>query len=325
MTNTEQTRFNTLFDNLVKISHTKTSQFQQEVNLIQGSSLNYKSYNGKYGMYETKSGKTTKAFYCPGKFRGCPFSSNKATNIKRHLCSKEGAPACKYILDTPVKNQVIKMKKIAIDKVKLNLNDEEGRRLLTVLAGKMEKVMRSSTYDGQSTSWQSIDDRGTHHTRYGIATSPIILLVNWFKTWFLKQSAAWGPSKLMRSYDRENKGCRFMDKGLCFYYVDEEEKWVKLQREEALRFLVVQFRPTFLKAYECMATFNRESLYYWHEVLFDVKHPTEIAETERELEYDALDDFDWSMRLYYEEKKKNARVKKVLEEAKEREELIKTN
>ena len=302
MTNTEEKRFKAIFDRLVNICHTNASMYHEEVINITGSSLNYKTHTGRMGMYITKSGKAKKAFYCPAKFNGCGFSADKATSVKRHLLNKQNECGCQHIINAQEEEKVPHRVKKPINDIQFDCNSDEFIESITILSEKMGRIGRQqeNQYDGVGTSWLVVEENGRRHTHYGSKASCILLLVEWFKNTFMPNSGTWGPTALMKRY-KNGSGCRFMDKDIHFYYYDEE--WVKLKRDEALRFLVGQFKDIFIKAYEEGNNdwIGDHARYYWHEILFGFKHKHEIRQAEdyyfQDIELECLPDVE---RRFYE-------------------------
>ena len=273
----------TLFEDLVNKSQSNISQFHEAINNIPGASFNIKFPNGKFRQYINKQGKSKKGFFCPGQHKGCLIEADKATNIKRHLSK------CSYILNA--EKPKVKLEKLNISEVKID-EDDNYQQVISVLARKMERISNNTDYGVSADSWTVKDDKGSIHTHYGCKANSIIILVNWFKTWFLQRSCSWGPTKLMKQYQGPgSKGSFMMDKELKFYYY--QNSWVKLDRTEALDFIVKEFPNVFKDAFKLMDNLFIESVWFWHQKLFNTKHPKQITIESRERMNDILDPYSF--------------------------------
>jgi len=261
--------FEIIFKSLVEKAKQGEGVYQEVIGDISGEKFKIKTKNNKYEKYTMKNGRLATAFYCPGKYEGCQFVSNKSGNVQRHMKS------CKTIIDfEPPQKKTLP---INIDEVKFDTDEDIWYNSITNLANKMEKITESDLqrYNGASESWDIVNDFGKRSTIYGTVGAPIPLLCEFFRIHFLSQSIAWGPSKLVRAYNEGlKKGSRFNDPELSlYYYMGPEEKWIKISKTEALGFLISKFKWIFEKAYHEMNNYFPHASYFWHERLYNKKHP----------------------------------------------------
>ena len=261
----EKQRVNDLFKLLVDKSKVSMPVYIEQIQDIKGQEFKIK-VGANFQYYTTKEGKSVRGFYCPALNHGCDYVASKASNVHRHL------KACKTIMN--YKPLTEKVKAINIDDFEIEYNNQSIQVFIRALASKMTKISECdlARYNGSSECFD-IEENGKRHTIYGTVGAPIPLLIEFIRTHFLITTIAWGPSALVKQYQTgEKNGSLFNDPDLKFYYYNND-LWNKLDKTEALTFLIKKMNKLFDRAFQTMEKYQTHSVFFWYLRIYGKTHP----------------------------------------------------
>ena len=261
----EKMRFNGIFEELVEKSRVSMPEYIDAVNAIRGQQLKIKT-GATFKHYITKEGKSIRGFYCPSHYQGCDYVASKASNVHRHL------KACRTIMN--YKPPTIKTKAIALSENEIDYNSVLTQASIRALSSKMTKISACdlARYNGSS-ECIDIEENGRRHTIYGTVGAPIPLLIEFIRQHFFGLSTDWGPTALKKQYKSgEKKGSMFNDPDLKFYYY-ENDIWNRLDKTEALTYLINKNNKLFDRAFQVMDKYHSHSMFFWYLRIYGKTHP----------------------------------------------------